>query len=589
VNGGAHLYADGTAFDITLFVPADVVQLLSAAGGGSDNLRFRDINVTGGVSMGSVLDLELIGLETTANLRYLFPGNFSVATEATLTIGSGVRAEVETNQTLTINGMANLQPSSTLTLLATYSSQTSRVVVAGTLTASGATFARAGQGTSTLTVNGGGHLYADGCGFDVTLYVPADVVPLLSAAGGGSDNLRFRDINITGSLPTHASLDLELIGLETTANLRFLFPANFTVAVGATLTVGPGVRVEVETNQTLTINGMARLQPSSTLTLLATYSSQTSRVVVAGTLTASGATFARAGQGTSTLTVSAGGHLFADGCAFDVTLSVPPDVVPLLSAAGGGSDNVRFRDINITGPLPAGTSLDLELIGTQTTDNLRYLFPASFTVPAQSTLTIAAQVNVVAVAAFTNAGSVSVAGTLRLNAGGTTSGDFSVGYGGIVTVIGSLTMSGGTLVLLDGSELSTTRGLSLTGGVLSGLGRIDGNVSNAATIRVGDATTTGTLAIFGNYTQAGTGTLVVKITGPAGNPFDQLAVSGSAVLGGTLTVMLTGDQPASGDAFRVLTCGSQSGSLTGSFATLGGDGPLFTDGYDPNAVTLTAL
>jgi hypothetical protein len=337
---------------------------------------------------------------------------------------------------------------------------------------------------------------------------------------------------------------------------------------------------------TLTVTGSASFATGSTLTLPSGFSS--ARVVVAGTLSASGTTFT--GPATSdSLTVNAGGHLLSSGCAFDLPLSVPADVVPLLSAAGGGSDNLRFRDVNITGGLAAGSALDLELIGTQTTMNLRYLFPTAFTVPAGASLNVAAQVRVVSVGAFTNAGTVSVAGTLQLNAGGTNRGDLSVGFGGTVTVTGALAMTAGTLTLAGGSMLSTTTGLSLTGGVLSGLGQINGNVSNAAMIVVGDAVTAGTLTIHGNYTQTGAGTLVVKITGPAGSPYDQLDVSGSATLGGTLTVTLTGDPPASGDAFRVLSCGSVSGSLSGSFATLGGDGPLFTAGYDPNHLTLTAI
>jgi hypothetical protein len=436
-----------------------------------------------------------------------------------------------------------------------------------------------------VVVNAGGHLYAESSAFDLPLTVPADVVPLLSAAGGGSDNLRFQDVNVTGGLTSGASLDLELIGTQTTEKLRFVFPANFTVAVGATLTVGPGVQVQIPGNVTLTINGTANFGTGSTTALSAGIPG--SKIVVAGTLNASGATFT--GAAFSGIVVNPGGHLYADGCAIDLPLTVPVDVLPLLSAAGGGSDNLRFQDINVTGGLTSGASLDLELIGTQTTDKLRFVFPASFTVAAGATLTVGAQVTAVAASAFINTGSISVAGTLQLNASSTTTGDFTVALGGTVKVSGTLTMSGGTLTLADGAALSTTAGLNLTGGVLSGLGRIDGNVSNAATIVVGDATTAGTLTIHGNYTQTAAGTLVVKITGPGGSAFDQLAVSGSAKLAGTLTVMLTGDPPGSGDAFRVLTCGSESGSLSGSFTTLGGDGPLFSAGYDPNTVTLTAI
>ena len=54
---------------------------------------------------------------------------------------------------------------------------------------------------------------------------------------------------------------------------------------------------------------------------------------------------------------------------------------------------------------------------------------------------------------------------------------------------------------------------------------------------------------------------------------------------GTLTVrLINGFVPNSGDSFAILTLGSESGA----FATLNGDGPLFTPSYDPTDVTLLA-
>jgi hypothetical protein len=79
---------------------------------------------------------------------------------------------------------------------------------------------------------------------------------------------------------------------------------------------------------------------------------------------------------------------------------------------------------------------------------------------------------------------------------------------------------------------------------------------------------------------------VIEIGGPnAGTDFDQLAVTGQATLDGTLTVnLINGFVPNSGDSFPVLTFGSG----TGVFATVNGDGPLFTPSYDPMDVTLVA-
>jgi hypothetical protein len=46
--------------------------------------------------------------------------------------------------------------------------------------------------------------------------------------------------------------------------------------------------------------------------------------------------------------------------------------------------------------------------------------------------------------------------------------------------------------------------------------------------------------------------------------------------------LINGFQPNSGDSFAIMTFGSGSGA----FATIDGDGPLFTPSYDPMDVTL---
>ena len=50
-------------------------------------------------------------------------------------------------------------------------------------------------------------------------------------------------------------------------------------------------------------------------------------------------------------------------------------------------------------------------------------------------------------------------------------------------------------------------------------------------------------------------------------------------------VLIAGYTPTTGDSFVVLTTG---GTETGMFATLGGDGGLFTATYDPMDVKLVA-
>jgi hypothetical protein len=65
-----------------------------------------------------------------------------------------------------------------------------------------------------------------------------------------------------------------------------------------------------------------------------------------------------------------------------------------------------------------------------------------------------------------------------------------------------------------------------------------------------------------------------------------LSIGGTATLDGTLTVVLiNGYTPPSGTSYRVLTFGA----VNGTFATLDGDGPLFTPTYNSGDLTLVAL
>jgi hypothetical protein len=116
---------------------------------------------------------------------------------------------------------------------------------------------------------------------------------------------------------------------------------------------------------------------------------------------------------------------------------------------------------------------------------------------------------------------------------------------------------------------------------------VNGNLQNEASILVGTPTTAGTLTITGNYTQSATGNLTLKIGGPnPGVDFDQFVVGGAATLGGTLTItLINGYTPASGSTYQVLTFASE----IGTYASLAGDGPLFTAAYDTMDVTLTAI
>src|SRR5439155_341289 len=135
-------------------------------------------------------------------------------------------------------------------------------------------------------------------------------------------------------------------------------------------TLGPGVKVQVQPRATLTDSGSVTFGASASVTF--GYNGSTTQIVVGngGVLTASGTAFTASGfnSNVTEIMVNAGGHLKANnstfairdlyldngsvlnagdlvGNAFDLVLNLPASEVQYLS--GSGSDNLRFRDVEI--------------------------------------------------------------------------------------------------------------------------------------------------------------------------------------------------------------------------------------------------
>lgn len=123
----------------------------------------------------------------------------------------------------------------------------------------------------------------------------------------------------------------------------------------------------------------------------------------------------------------------------------------------------------------------------------------------------------------------------------------------------------------DASTFTATGGLQ-NNGTLQGSGTVarggggTPTVTNAGTVRPGSSP--GRLTVSGDYTQTAAGTLVTEVEGSSpGSSLDQLAVSGTATLGGTLDIQ-NDFSPSPGDSFTILTYGARSGE----FATINGLG-----------------
>jgi hypothetical protein len=149
--------------------------------------------------------------------------------------------------------------------------------------------------------------------------------------------------------------------------------------------------------------------------------------------------------------------------------------------------------------------------------------------------------------------------------------------GASLTVFGETRIdSGGTIALaptsrLDAEVVNIQGGtLAGTGTVFVGSGPVTGVVRNlsgrVAPGQFGTVGSVGQLAITGDFSNLGAGTLAIDIAGlTAITQYDRLAVDRFAFLGGTLEVALNGFTPSVGNTFTILTSGQ---GVSGQFQNL---------------------
>ncbi len=445
----------GNAFNLPLYIPAIDVQYLSGAG--NDNLTFQTINIQSDtLTSGQSVSLNVIGTSSATNPRYVLPGNFTIDQGASLTVAANVPVLIGPNasggsETLTDNGTLTFTNDVVTLNAINYANTTTQIVVGngGLLSASGTTFNAvvADGGATQIVADSGGEIQASnstfslsqlnfaigavvnagdlvGNAFNLPLYIPAIDVPYLS--GAGNNNLSFQTINVqSDTLTSGQSVDLNLIGTSLASNPRYVLPGNFTIDQGASLTVAANVPLQIGPNasggsETLTDDGTLTFA-NDVVTLNATnYANSTTQIVVGngGLLSASGTTFnAVVGYGGATQIVAdSGGGIQASnstfslsqlnfaigavvnagdlvGNAFNLPLYIPAIDVQYLS--GAGNDNLSFQTIDIqSDTLTSGQSVSLNVIGTSSATNPRYVLPGNFTIDQGASLTVAANVPV---------------------------------------------------------------------------------------------------------------------------------------------------------------------------------------------------
>ncbi len=131
----------------------------------------------------------------------------------------------------------------------------------------------------------------------------------------------------------------------------------------------------------------------------------------------------------------------------------------------------------------------------------------------------------------------------------------------VVDISASQSADLGMIVLQGGEIIASAFNIS-SGETFSGTGTIESNVTNAGTVSPGNSA--GGITVQGDYTQESTGVLEIQLGGTtAGTGYDQLTVTGTVTMGGTLNVSLINNfVPQVGDSFTILPYSTHSGEFS---------------------------
>jgi Concanavalin A-like lectin/glucanases superfamily/Bacterial Ig-like domain (group 3)/MBG domain (YGX type) len=156
-------------------------------------------------------------------------------------------------------------------------------------------------------------------------------------------------------------------------------------------------------------------------------------------------------------------------------------------------------------------------------------------------------------------------------------GDWQLAQGGSTVVDLSGSQNDGSLSSPPPSLAPVNGGtVMIQGGILTGSGTINGDLTNGGELDLGSAP--GVLTVRGSYTQTTTGTLTLKIGGTAADPqADELNVLRNATLAGTLNLsLLNGFAPTAGQTFDVLNAATTSGNFATTNIPVSDGVPAFT-------------
>ncbi|MEJ7590088.1 MAG: hypothetical protein WKF77_00915 [Planctomycetaceae bacterium] len=175
----------------------------------------------------------------------------------------------------------------------------------------------------------------------------------------------------------------------------------------------------------------------------------------------------------------------------------------------------------------------------------------------------------------------------------TNSGSFNINGGSFAQTTPRAFTQIATTILSNGASIaSSISSVTINGGVFSGTGTVASATftNNSGTVSPGFSP--GILNISGNYVQGASGVLNIEVAGvnTATPDYDQLVISGSATLNGTLNVTtVSGFTPGIGQSFAMMTFASRSGDFaTKNLPTINSLATLSTQANTTNYTLLGA-
>ena len=379
-----------------------------------NNLEFGEVDLFGGtLSSGQNIELTAMGTVSAANLFYVFTGNFTINSGASLVFDPNLRIFLSGGSTattatpppaagtLTDNGtlsfgMGDLFTLNTTTpMSSTVFYPTAQILVGGVMNSTGASFVnQPGSAFTQISVNSGGELIASNSYFapsltsladgtvlnngDLTnnvfantvLELPAIDVPLVT------NNKQFSEVELLGgTLASGVNLPLTAMGTVLTSTLFYVFAGNYTISSGATITVDPNLSISNQGNTSFSNQGNT-LTDNGTLNFGRNDQVSFGTLAVGGVLNAPATSFIggqiAVGNGGNFTTVGAnlnlGNVTLGPGSAASITVSsfattLTIDSTANINISGNNFTNIGNKGVIATGDANADISPDGKLLG----------------------------------------------------------------------------------------------------------------------------------------------------------------------------------------------------------------------------------